>query len=744
MKRRVFLGTASAGLVSAIAAGPAVAASPGSGPLPAGLGAGRSCAAPVVPEAVPSSELIRFPEAAYATEPDAPGVLNVKTLFGAVGDGVTDDTDAIIAAIDAVEGGIADSIPEERPFHIGPLTTQKVIYFPEGTYLVSRTLVYSFPYFTTRPTTTIEGHTSLRLRGESQTGTVIRLADNAPGFGEGEQRPVLAWGKAYENDNPYNNTAGSNFLENLTVDTGSGNSGAIGVILSGSNCNALRNVTIRSGDGAGVAGLDLFVAGTQWYGYNVDIHGFDVGVRFADTGAACCGFERFSLYDQNVHAVEVTFGSLSLFNLRTNGSVPAVVVDGEGAMATITASDLRTDAAGLAAITLGRGALAVRDVAVSGFASGIERDGAVVEPASIGHYVSEGPFTALPTEPATALGLRPPAPGGFTCPPGRAGALGYPPGRPYEHSWGDPSTWVSVADFGTVADAIADDTAAIAAAFASGAATIWFPPGQYRVTDTIEIPGSVNRINFMYCRINVDEVLVQPAGTSVEDEYSVFRITGSYDDEPLLLEDLYTRPMPSVPGAYRMFEHASDRTLLMQDMHLHQAAAYRNTAPGGVVHFEAVASRTSGVGEGNPAIVLDGGKVAWARHINPEDGFPDILVRGGSQLWVLSMKKQNKGTMLHVEGNSVVEILGAIVFGGRTEDGIPLIRCIDSTVSVSLAHRTAPGILRGYTPLVHETRDGVDGYVHDSELPARNVPPLSDAERFLPLYVARHTAAQPI
>src|SRR5690606_3756340 len=139
-----------------------------------------------------------------------------------------------------------------------------------------------------------------------------------------------------------------------------------------------------------------------------------------------------------------------------------------------------------------------------------------------------------------------------------------------------------------------------------------------------------------------------------------------------------------------------------------------------------------------------GGKLGWARHVNPEDGWPDIHVREGAQLWVLSFKKQNKGTLLHAEGHSVVEILGGIVFGGQTIDGVPLLRVVDSTVSASLAWRTAPTILRGYEPVVHETRDGVDGYLHNDDFPARNVAPLSDAERYLPLYVARHSQAQPI
>src|SRR5699024_5293305 len=75
MKRRMFLGAASAGAIAALTASSA-SATPGGH----GHGHGPGCGSGPVPEAVPSAEKVRFPEAAFATEPDAPGVLNVKAL----------------------------------------------------------------------------------------------------------------------------------------------------------------------------------------------------------------------------------------------------------------------------------------------------------------------------------------------------------------------------------------------------------------------------------------------------------------------------------------------------------------------------------------------------------------------------------------------------------------------------------------------------------------------------------------
>ncbi|QOR71426.1 hypothetical protein IM660_03765 [Ruania alkalisoli] len=730
LRRRQFFGAATAAATTSLVAG--ALAAPRASAAPAGREPvavpprAPDLATSPVPAAVPSPEVIAYPPAAYASAPTDPGVLNVKTLFGAAGDGVTDDTAAIIAAIDAVEKEVRDSVPNEGTYHPGANSTQKIIYFPKGTYLVSDTLVYSFTFFERSPNTSLEGHTSLRLRGESQTETTIKLADGAPGFGTGERKPVLCWGKApLERANPHNNTVGSNFLENLTIDTGSGNPGAIGAILTGSNCNAVRHVTIRSGDGAGAAGLDLYVGGTQWYGYNIDIHGFDVGLRFAATYASCSSFERLSLYDQNVRAAEVADGSIALYHLRTEGAVPGLLVDGDSAMATVLDCAMITQTPGLSAIELQEGVLYARNVQVEGFATGISREGTAVAHGDVERFVSTEVTAAFPEARAPLTLPIMPSP---------------------TFVWPDPATWTSVADFGAVGDATeagggedgTDNTQALNDAFASGAETLWFPPGQYRISGRVTIPGTVKRINFMYCRIVVDPALIQPLGTPVADELPVFDIRGNGTDEPLLIEDLYTRPLPSADGAYRVFKHMSDRTVVLSDIHLQQGPVYKNgLVPGGEVYFENVASRTAS-GLGNPAFVLNGGKQAWARHINPENGHPEILLRDHSSMWILSLKKQADGTLLEVTDGAQAELLSAIVVSiPEIPVGRPLLRCVDSSIGASLATRTSPVDLDYWNRVIHETRGGVDGYVFHDDLPPRGTASLADYQRFLPMYVAR-------
>jgi hypothetical protein len=99
-----------------------------------------------------------YPEFAM---PAGSGFTDVRKDCGAGGDGVTDDTDALEKAIGS---------PAKR------VKGSRAIYIPDGTYLISRPLVV--------------GDKKKYIQGQSREGTIIKLRDSCPGFGDPE-RPAF-------------------------------------------------------------------------------------------------------------------------------------------------------------------------------------------------------------------------------------------------------------------------------------------------------------------------------------------------------------------------------------------------------------------------------------------------------------------------------------------------------------------------------------------------------------------------
>ena len=95
--------------------------------------------------------------------PSDSGILNVRD-FGAKGDGRSDDTAQFVAAI-------AAAVTIRARFSGAPGR----FILPSGTYWVSRSLVKRYS----------DGRygSGMILVGQSETSTIIKLTDNAPGFG---------------------------------------------------------------------------------------------------------------------------------------------------------------------------------------------------------------------------------------------------------------------------------------------------------------------------------------------------------------------------------------------------------------------------------------------------------------------------------------------------------------------------------------------------------------------------------
>ncbi len=159
---------------------------------------------------------------------DTSCVINVKMPpFNAVGNGFVDDTEAIQQAIYA-------SIAGEN---------SKVVYFPEGTYLVSQPIEVSLPNGIATPV-------GPWLKGENQYTSVIKIEDDNPAFVTGIDDEYIGVLEV-PCFNPLTPLTGHKSIENIGVYIGN-NEDACGIKMCGQS-NILKNVRVKGkGVGAGI------------------------------------------------------------------------------------------------------------------------------------------------------------------------------------------------------------------------------------------------------------------------------------------------------------------------------------------------------------------------------------------------------------------------------------------------------------------------------------------------------------
>lgn len=180
--------------------------------------------------------------------------------------GQEDCSDAFIKVYDEIVAGVKQAKESYT-------STAPIIYLPEGTYKVTKTIIYSGEPFVKN------GHeqiTHIRFRGANRDKTTIRLADASPGFEKGANQPVISYAKSTTTKN---NQVSSNFFEDLTINTGKGNPGAVALRFHGANNEAVRNVRIYSEDRQGAIGLDMPIGACQGVYKHIEIEGFDYGAQ---------------------------------------------------------------------------------------------------------------------------------------------------------------------------------------------------------------------------------------------------------------------------------------------------------------------------------------------------------------------------------------------------------------------------------------------------------------------------------
>jgi hypothetical protein len=552
--------------------------------------------------------------------------------YGAKGDGVTDDTAALRRAL-------ADERSDTSLDYYG---RPRALFFPAGVYLVSDTLFW-------------EG-CCMTLQGQGSSQSIIRLKNNATGFSNGQSpKPIIRAPRVEGNKSFRQN------VWNLGIDSGNGNPGAVGLDYISSNSGAVRDVAIRAGDGAGVAGLALTQA---WPGpllvKGLRVDGFDVGVLISHPEYGPT-FENITLTNQRVAGLRNDGNNIVVRRISSTNRVPAVV--NVGGMVAILDGTFSGGAENVSAIN-NQGTLYARNIVASGYQSAIRNQNDVVPGLTHDEYLPDKIYSLF-ASPQRMLNL----------------PIGETP------AWHDnnPQNWAVFAPrwYG--------DTGQLQTLFDSGKSTVAFPFGGYLSYDerTIVVPPTVKRIVGFSSIVN---------GDSKGNNGGGIRFVVEGGGEPLIVEQF---------GYGVKVEQRGTRPVAIK----HGNYQYVNTPGAGDLYLEDVEI-------GN--FVVRAGQRVWARQFNNETKATKIRNQGG-QLWIMGLKTEQIGTIIETTNGGATELLGTLIYPADTfppdqqEQAAFISR--DSRVSLIYGVSNYLGEAGYYAYQVEETRGGVTRRLATSEAP---------------------------
>lgn len=612
---------------------------------------------------------IVLPERAFKNKNSRGTFFNIKEApFHAKGDGVTDDTQAFIAAMNFLRDKLKEMRGDgERGGHSFHL------YLPKGTYLVSDSLVHEGEIN--------RGFCFLRIWGEDRRETVIKLKDNAPGFGDpAKPKAVLPWSKV---EQAQGNIMWGNHARNFTIDTGSGNPGAVGMTFLAANLSSIENLTIRSGDGQGAIGLWFPWWSVQGHFCDITIEGFDYGIRFDDPRENQPTLEYLTLKGQKKVGIEVGPAMASVRKLWSQNSVPAITMNGKVAHLVLLDSLLQGGSPDGAAIEFNNSSmqqLFVRNVQVEGYGTAIARDGQAVARGKIEEFVSGEVVTLNPTSPKKSMNLPIPE-------------VTLIPWESDLSKWADPEEFT-----GTVEEKIQ-------AALNSGKPVVGFTRtySSHVKDGEFIIPPSVEQIVFL----GQDVILRSPL------------VIKERSDKPLFIDGCSQGP--------------EIRFEAPRETHVRHGGVKFTVATKEpvVIHGQNLCELAESQ---RPEFCPPGARI-YVRSVNDESRTHTNFSSSGGVLWVMGYKTEADHSAFVATNGGVIEVLGGYQnMAGTADSGKPKI--FNDEGHVSYVGTTF--MSRQYKNAIWERRGGQLRKVMASELPKRATSP---GNYFVPLYTGYNPAA---
>ncbi len=555
---------------------------------------------------------------------------NAVTNFNCVPDGVTDNLINLRLA--------AQTFPN-------PFLSKIVLYLPAGTYLISDSIQLPSSFF----------DKDIVFLGQDSANTIIKLIDNAPNF----QNP--------NNPRPLLKTRGGNqafgmYFKNLTINTGSGNPGVIGIDYVTSNYGAIEHVRIVSPDGNGFAGISME---QQWPGpgliKNVTVDGHQFGIRITQCEYSMT-MEHITLRNQTVAGITNNCNTLAIRELSTI-NVPKPV-ENFGRITLLDAS-LNAAIASTNHAIQNDGVLYARNVSSAGYASALVNN-AIVLPGNNINEFTMGPNYSLFTNDGKSLEL--------------------PIEETPQYFNNDLSEWTKANSYGAVPSNpnffITDVSNSVEAALNSGKKVIYFDRigdngSSYIMTRDVVIPPTVEMIigfnNARFSFTNNSNFVINNSGTT-----------------PLFFDGIENT---------RLLNN-SQRTVVFKSFSLGE---YKNTAANtnGKVFLE-----DEGVAF-KPAFPVR----MWARQFNPEIQAQSdtAIVNNAGSFWILGLKTEGRACIASTYNSGKTEILGGLILPASsfTNTDQVAFKVVNASMSISTLTRTSyiPNGWFGIT--VQETQNGL-------------------------------------
>lgn len=518
------------------------------------------------------------------------------------------------------DDGIDDTLAVQHAIH-DCVGTRRPIYFPPGTYDLSDTLIAKDKSGT--------WDAMFTLQGGSREKTVLKLRDNAPGFADREHpKPLIQTASHFQTgDDPSGggNKAFANFVRDLTIDTGRGNPGAIGVDWAVSNWGAIEDVTLRSGDGAGRAGISMCrrIPGPGLID-RVSISGFDYGIELADLQYGVT-IEHVRLSGQKHAGIHCHDNLLHIRDLQSDNRVPAVTTTGANSVLTLLDSTLSGSAGN--ALEL-EGSHLVIDARMAPPAT-VRVSGKILASAATWTDASPNAGRQL-SLPANAMLPIEEAP------------------RDWDNN---PADWSAV---GPRRTGEADDTAAIQRAVDAGKPVVYFPMGRtYFLSDTVTIRGRVRQVIGCGSEISLGAAK-EPFGDAAHPR-PLFRIE-PVDGDDVTFDNLFFNAQ--YHGEI-LFENDSPKPLIIRHTggwvgNGPYRRAYANTkrATGNVFAEDVFLPGWSFLNQ-----------TVFARQFNPEnpygDGVTPQVQNVGGKLWILGFKTEGPAPFIVTSGRGTTNLFGA-------------------------------------------------------------------------------------